>query len=106
VKPRTIPDFSDRQGVWVFAEQRDGNLTRVSLELLGKARELAEELGQEVSAVLLGHQISALTGTLVDYGADKVYYTDHEILKSYRSNEPPTSAGIWRPGYHGGLPSV
>jgi electron transfer flavoprotein alpha subunit len=86
VKPRTIPDFSDRQGVWVFAEQRDGNLTRVSLELLGKARELADELGQEVSAVLLGHQISTLTGTLVEYGADSVYYTDHKILKSYRSN--------------------
>jgi electron transfer flavoprotein alpha subunit len=85
-KPRTIPDFSDSQGVWVFAEQREGRLTRVSLELLGKAQELAEELGQEVSAVLLGHQISALTGTLIEYGADTVYYTDHECLKSYRSN--------------------
>ena len=86
VQPRAIPDFSDRQGVWVFAEQRGGNLTRVSLELLGKAQELAEELEHEVSAVLLGHQISSLAETLVEYGADTVYYTDHEILKSYRSN--------------------
>jgi electron transfer flavoprotein alpha subunit len=85
-EPRQIPDFSDREGVWVFAEQREGHLTRVSLELLGKARELAAELGQEVSAVLLGHQISDLTGTLVEYGADTVYYTDHEALKNYRPN--------------------
>jgi electron transfer flavoprotein alpha subunit len=70
----------------VFAEQRDSNLTRVSLELLGKAQELAEELGQEVSAVLLGHQISALIGTLVEYGADNIFYTDHEVLKNYRSD--------------------
>ncbi len=85
-KPRTIPDFSDRQGVWVFAEQRDGNLTRVSLELLGKAQELAEELGQEVSAALLGHKVSALIATLLEYGADTVYYTDHEALGNYRCN--------------------
>jgi electron transfer flavoprotein alpha subunit len=85
-EPRTIPDFSDRKGVWIFAEQRDGILTRVSLELLGKAQELAEELKEEVCAVLLGHQISALTGTLVEYGADNVYYTDNEALKNYRSN--------------------
>ena len=35
-KPKTIPDFSDRKGVWVFAEQRDGELHSVSLELLEK----------------------------------------------------------------------
>ncbi|MGD2270408.1 MAG: electron transfer flavoprotein subunit alpha [Desulfobacterales bacterium] len=85
-KPRTIPDFSDRQGIWVFAEQREGRLTRVSLELLGIARDLARELNQEVSAVLLGHQIAMLTETLVEYGADTVYYTDHEALKHYRCN--------------------
>ncbi len=85
-EPRIIPDFSDRQGVWVFAEQRGGILTQVSLELLGKAQELAEALQQEVSAVLLGHKIAALTGILVEYGADNVYYTDNEALKNYRSN--------------------
>ncbi|MFO7776078.1 MAG: electron transfer flavoprotein subunit alpha, partial [Candidatus Hydrogenedentota bacterium] len=41
VKPKEVPDFSDRTGIWVFAEQRDGILSRVSMELLGKARLLA-----------------------------------------------------------------
>ncbi|MBM3303168.1 MAG: 4Fe-4S binding protein, partial [Deltaproteobacteria bacterium] len=54
VKPREIPDFSDRKGVWVLAEQRDGELHRVSLELLGKAQELASQVNQDVSALLLG----------------------------------------------------
>jgi electron transfer flavoprotein alpha subunit len=47
IEPRVVPDFSDRKGVWVFAEQRDGKLTPVSLELLGKAQELAEQLNEE-----------------------------------------------------------
>jgi len=82
---KSIPDFSDRQGVWVFAEQRDGKLSRVSLELLGKAGEFAEALGQDVSALLLGSQISDLAGTLVEYGADNVYLVQHRALKDYRT---------------------
>ena len=42
------------RGVWVFAEQRDGELRNVSLELLGKGRELADTLGVELTAILLG----------------------------------------------------
>ena len=83
--PKIIPDFSDRNGIWVFAEQRDGRLNPVSLELLGKARELGEELGQEVCAVLLGYQISGLAGALVKFGARKVYLVQHELLKDYRT---------------------
>ena len=48
-EPRAIPDFSDRKGIWVFAEQRNGRLNPVTLELLGKARELADILNEEVS---------------------------------------------------------
>ena len=59
---REIPDFSDRKGVWVYAEQREGKLHSVSLELLGKAGELAENLNQEVSAVLLGDGVAHLGG--------------------------------------------
>ncbi len=82
--PRAIPDFSDRQGVWVFAEQRHGKLTRISLELLGKAQELAEMLRQEVSALVLGHDVSSLSDTLIQYGADNVYLAEHEALEDYR----------------------
>ncbi|HDZ91751.1 MAG TPA: electron transfer flavoprotein subunit alpha [Deltaproteobacteria bacterium] len=84
-EPRTIPDFSDRKGVWVFAEQRNGSLNRVSLELLGKAQSLAADLGQEVSAVLLGSQVSGLAKTLFGYGADNVYLAQHRALKDYRT---------------------
>ncbi len=82
-KPRSIPDFSDRQGVWVFAEQHAGELNRVSLELLGKARQLARDLSQEVAAVLLGHQVAHLAPTLMAFGADKVYLAEDECLKDY-----------------------
>lgn len=85
-EPRTIPDFSDRKGVWVFAEQRDGTLSRVALELLGKAQDLAGKLNQKVSALLLGDQISNLSGTLIGYGADNVYLAEHPGLKDYRTN--------------------
>ncbi|NQU13565.1 MAG: 4Fe-4S binding protein, partial [Desulfobacteraceae bacterium] len=84
-QPRSIPDFSDRKGVWVFAEQRGGKLNRVTLELLGKARELADTLNQDVSALLLGHGVSDLGETLISYGAQKVYLVEHPTLKMYRT---------------------
>lgn len=85
IKPRVIPDFSDRKGVWVFAEQRDGKLAPVSLELLGKAQELAQQLKQEVSAVLIGFQVSELVDTLIKYVSGHVYLVDHKSLKNYRT---------------------
>ncbi len=84
-KPRAIPDFTDRKGVWVFAEQRNGNLTQVSLELLGKAGELAGILGQEVCALLLGDRVAGLSDALVEHGADKVYLAQDKALKDYRT---------------------
>ncbi|NNG01360.1 MAG: electron transfer flavoprotein subunit alpha [Desulfobacteraceae bacterium] len=91
VVPREIPDFTDRQGVWVFAEQRKGQLTRVSLELLGKARSLGEELGQQTAALLVGNGVSGLGETLISHGADKVFLMEHALLDVYRS-EPYTIA--------------
>jgi len=83
--PRVIPDFSDRQGVWIFAEQREGTLHPVSIELLGKAQDLAADLDQEVAAVLLGYQVSGLSRTLIEHGANTVYLAEHKALKDYRS---------------------
>ena len=85
-EPRVIPDFSDRKGVWVFAEQRGGKLNRVSLELLGKAQELAGTLNQQVSALVLGYQISGISDILIKYGADNVYLAEYRTLKDYRTN--------------------
>ncbi len=84
-KPRSIPDFIDRKGVWVFAEQRGGKLNRVTLELLGKAQELAHTLRHDVSALLLGDRVSDLGETLIGYGAQKVYLAEHPLLKDYRT---------------------
>jgi electron transfer flavoprotein alpha subunit/NAD-dependent dihydropyrimidine dehydrogenase PreA subunit len=86
VKPREIPDFSDRKGVWVFAEQREGQLNKVSLELLGKAQELGAAVSQSVSAVLLGDGVAGLADTLIEYGAETVYLGEHKALRDFRTN--------------------
>jgi len=85
VAPRAIPDFSEHQGVWVFAEQRAGILNRVSVELVSKARDLAQERGQTVSAVLIGDQVAPLGDTLIDFGADQVYLAEDRLLAAYRT---------------------
>ncbi len=72
--------------VWVFAEQSDGQLADVSLELLHKARTLAEKMSSDVSAVLLGHEVSNLADTLFAHGADNVYLLDDPELKDFRSH--------------------
>ena len=71
--------------VWVFAEQADGELADVGLELLHKARTLAEKMESQVSAVLLGHQVEHLAETLFAHGADNVYLLDDAELKEFRS---------------------
>ncbi len=84
-QPRSIPDFSERKGVWVFAEQWGGQLNRVSLELLGKAQELAHTLDQKVSALLIGDSVSGLSETLIKHGAQTVYLSEHQMLRDYRT---------------------
>lgn len=71
------------KGIWVFAEQRDGEIQNVSLELLGKGRELADQLKTELTAVLLGEGIKDLSKELLYYGADKVIIADHPMLNIY-----------------------
>jgi len=75
-----------KKGVWVIAEQRDGNLQKVSLELLGKAREIADKLDGEVVAVLLGYEVDKLTDTLIHHGADRVILIDNIHLKHYTTD--------------------
>ncbi|MFH0825141.1 MAG: electron transfer flavoprotein subunit alpha [Pseudomonadota bacterium] len=84
-QPKAIPDFSGHKGVWVFAEQREGKLNRVSAELLGKAQELAGELNHPTAAVLIGAGISGLANSLIKLGADLVYVVEDELLKDYRT---------------------
>ena len=73
-------------GVWVVAEQQRGVLARVSLELTCKGRELADKLGCELAALLLGHGVEACAAPLLDCGADTVYLLDDPLLASYQSD--------------------
>jgi electron transfer flavoprotein alpha subunit len=69
--------------IWVVAEAEDGVLTPVSLEMVGKARELAAALGAYVQAVLLGENLEGLAQELIQRGADSVYLADDPRLAEY-----------------------
>lgn len=74
------------RNVWVFAEQRDGALTKVAHQLMGKARQLADTLGASAEAVLLGHSVEPLAQELIADGADTVYLAEHPLLDRYRTD--------------------
>ena len=78
---------SDYKNVYVFAEQRGGVVQSVALELIGKARDLADALGEKVVAILAGYNVEPLIQTLFEYGADEVVVTDHPELKDYVTEE-------------------
>ncbi|HUT36096.1 MAG TPA: electron transfer flavoprotein subunit alpha/FixB family protein [Planctomycetota bacterium] len=70
-------------GVLVFAEQDGGKIAEVSLELLSKGRELADDLGQSLAAILLGHQLADQPRQLIAFGCDTVYVADDPRLAVY-----------------------
>jgi len=78
-------DFKDYQGVWVFIEEKDGEIPSVSLELLGAGRKLADKRGVELAGILIGENIKPLAQTVFEYGADTVYVYDQPIFKHYRT---------------------
>ena len=79
------------KNIWVFCEQRDGELQSVALELLGIAHELAAKTGEKVGAILLGHNIKDKAQDLIAYGADEVHVVDDERLSKFVT-EPYTQA--------------
>jgi electron transfer flavoprotein alpha subunit len=79
-------NIADYKGVWVFAEQREGELQKVSLELLGEGRRIADELGVKLTALLLGNNIEALATTLAGHGADEVLVADDKNLEHYTTD--------------------
>ena len=79
------------RGVFTFAQQVDGKLSGISLELIGKGKDLAADLNTEVTAVLLGSDIKGLVEELAEHGADKIIVVDDPKLKEYRT-EPYTQA--------------
>lgn len=81
------------KNVFVVAEQRDGVIQKVTLELIGKARELAGDLAQEVAVILPGSGIEKEAQRLIEYGADLVVVIDDKQLEEYVT-EPYTKAVV------------
>ena len=79
------------QGVYIYAQQVDNKLDKISFELIGKAKDLAKDLKTDVTAVLLGYNVKDLAKDLGRYGADKVIVVDDKQLEVY-STEPYTQA--------------
>ncbi len=82
--PRTAVDKSKWRGIAVYAEISGGRLHPVSLELLGKARELAARVGHEVLAVLPGYRVGEAARELIAFGADRVFVYDAPALENFR----------------------
>jgi electron transfer flavoprotein alpha subunit len=77
----------NRKGeVWVFTEQHGGKLEDIGLELLGRAKMLADSLDVNAAAVLIGDEVKTLAEKLCHYGADKVYVLEHPLLEHYQAN--------------------
>lgn len=68
-------------GTWVFVEQRDGNIRKVSFEMISQAK----KFGDEVSAVVFGKGVEALAPEFAKYGADKVYVADADVFANYNT---------------------
>ncbi|MCR4845303.1 MAG: electron transfer flavoprotein subunit alpha/FixB family protein [Eubacterium sp.] len=83
--------LEEYKGVYVFAQQVDNKIDNIAYELIGKGKDLAADLGTEVTAVLVGSDVKGLADKLAEYGADKVIVVDDPELKEYRT-EPYTHA--------------
>lgn len=78
--------MADNKGVMICGEIIEGRLAPITAELLGGGRDLADKLGEELSAVLLGSGIGDLAKEAVALGADKVYVVDDPLLKDYTTD--------------------
>ena len=84
-------NLQEYKGVFIYAQQVDNKIDSIALELLGKANDLAADLGTDVTAVLIGSDVKGLVDELAEYGADRVIVVDDPALKEYRT-EPYTHA--------------
>ncbi len=87
----TREELNAYKGVFVFAQQVDNKVSNIALELIGKGKALAQDLGTEVVAMLLGSDVKGEAKKLAEYGADKVIVVENEYLKDYMT-EPYTQA--------------
>ena len=81
-----MTDFSDYKGIWVFCEQRSGELMPTDFELVSEASRLAKEIGCKVTGVVLGNGMEAASKELGGYGADEVMVCDDPLLEVYTTD--------------------
>jgi len=86
-----VQNLADYSGVMVYAEQKNGIVMPIAFEILSKARELADDLGNDVTAVLLGNNFDKQSEELIHFGADKVIVVDDAFLENFL-DEPYTQA--------------
>ena len=79
-------DTAAFKNVWVFCEQRNGEMMPTSYELISEGRRLADELGVKLVGLLLGHNVEGLAKDLGGYGADEVLVCDHPLLATYTTD--------------------
>ena len=79
-------DINAYKNVAVFIEQRDGKVAGVSFEMLGEGRKLADRLGEQLIAVLIGNEMQKQAEEIINYGADKVQYIDGPDLTHFRDD--------------------
>jgi electron transfer flavoprotein alpha subunit len=75
--------MADDKGVLVYGECIDDSLAAITLELLGVGRKLADDLGEELAAVLIGEKVGNLAEEAIRFGADNVYVIESPLLKDY-----------------------
>jgi electron transfer flavoprotein alpha subunit len=78
--------MAEYKGVMVYSEVKEGKLASIAAEGLGIGRKLADDLGQELSAVLVGSGIGSSAQEAITFGADKVYVVDDPLLKDYQTD--------------------
>jgi len=78
--------MAEYKGVMIYGEVTEGKLAAIATELLGCGRKLADDLGQELCAVLAGSDISGPAQEATAFGADKVYVVDDPLLKDYQTD--------------------
>jgi len=86
-------DLSSYRGVWIFAEQRNGEIMPITYELLEIGRKLADALGVELSALLFGNGLRKKAEAMLNYELDKIYLVEHPLLAYYRTG-PYTRAMV------------
>jgi electron transfer flavoprotein alpha subunit len=79
-------DIKLYKNVWIFAEQREGKLMNVAIELMREGKKLAGASGGKLCAILCGHKVQGLIQELIAYGAETVYLADAPELEHYTTD--------------------